>query len=473
MQNLPINIITKEVPNDGKFIGDLPYELLREICKYLPYGEDLVGIATIHSRFKAVVMPMLYKSIRLRACQATDNDYLSKGRHELPACLVSDPKGQSLMSFPSFCPHVQKLSLKVMSTNWYTNAKGHRQLLNWLPRIRDLSLDPPPRKYEFPVSNRLTTMRMTLPYEFARFRNPHLWPAYLDLKEYLSKPSLRNIQIENQHDRFYYKTIHTGNTRSSTIVDVRLINWHPEDVHVLETVLPSIIRLKSFMIDVDGQWRGPPPPPSVYPREILAPRDYGRLLQLHKESLEYMMVGYCHHVYINFDGRDLAPYKAPQVMGSLSSYCRLKRLAIPEHFLVTGGDQYMGHLLPPNLEELQIQISGAQDWHRDDRQREDIPSYHVTTYSMALTKNEYLPRLERVVLWIQTVRSPLFSDDTYVYTLNPLQASRDPHKNDFYNPFREHMTDIAELFDEANVKFEVVLARNFKETPFAEYLYLQ
>ena len=40
-------------------------------------------------------------------------------------------------------------------------------------------------------------------------------------------------------------------------------------------------------------------------------------------------------------------------MGSLSSYPRLKRLAIPEHFLITGEDLFMAQLLPPNLEELQ------------------------------------------------------------------------------------------------------------------------
>ena len=472
MQNLPITIISKKVPKDGVFIGDCPNEILRIIFLNLPYGTSLVEIAIVHERFKAEALPILYKSIRLRANQTSDNHYSSKRRHELPAGLVSDPKGKLLRSFPSFRYHVQKLSLKVMDTNWYTNVKGHRKLLELLPRIKELTLDPPPRRYDFPMSNQLTTMRLNLPSAFAHFWNPQLWPAYLDLKEYLLKPSLRNLQFDSEFYRFYYKTIHTGNTRSSTIVDLRFINWLPEDVHVLSTVLPSIKRLKSFVIDVGGMWLGPPPHLRVQPMQILAPHDYGRLLQLHNASLEQIVIVYCHGAYLDSDGVHLAPRKASPAMGSLSSYTRLKRLAIPEHFLVTDKDFWIHPLLPPNLEELQIQITGVRDWD-SDHVGDEIPYYRFRIEPLAQDKNKFVPQLKRVVLWIKTVPGGLFFDDTYVYTLNAIRDSEYPYKHKFSDDFKMHMVHIAGMFDKVNVRFEVVLTCDFKRTPFAEYLYLE
>ena len=467
MQNLPIPIITKEVPKDGVFIGDCPNEILRIIFLNVPYGTSLVEVAIVHERFKTEVLPILYKSIRLRANQTSDDHYYSKRRHELPAGLVSDPRGQPLRSFPSFCNHVQKLSLRVMDTNWYTNPKGHKKLLELLPRIKELTLDPPPRKYDFPMSNQLTTMRLNLPYAFARFRNPHLWPAYLDLKEYLFKPSLRNLQFDGEHDRLYYKTIHTGNIRSSMIADLRFINWLPEDVHILSTVLPSIKRLRNFVIEVGGLWAIPPPLPSVQPMQILAPSDYGRLLQLHNASLEQIVIAYCYGAYLDSYGLNPPPRRAPPAMGSLSSYTRLKRLAVPEHFFVTDKNMWIHPLLPPNLEELQIQVTDAQDWKRDDVAYEET-YYRFRIEAIADYKNKFVPRLERVVLWIQPIPDGLFLDDTYVCTLNDIRDS----KHNFSFDFKSHMVEIAERFHKVNVRFEVVLTSDFKRTPFAEYLYL-
>ena len=40
-------------------------------------------------------------------------------------------------------------------------------------------------------------------------------------------------------------------------MDLRFINWLPEDVHVLRTfALPLIKRLRNFVIDVNGKWVG-------------------------------------------------------------------------------------------------------------------------------------------------------------------------------------------------------------------------
>ena len=462
----------KEVPKDGVFIGNCPNEILGTIFLNVPYGTSLVDIAIVHERFTRVALPMLYNSIRLRADKTTDNHYSSKRRHELPARLVSDPKGKALKSFPSFCTHVKKLSLEVLSTNWYTHPGGHRKLLELLPRIKELTLDPPPRKYGFPMSDQLTTMRLNLPYEFALFRNPKIWPAYLDLEEYLSKPSLQRLQFDSEYDRFHYKIIHTGNTKNSNVMDLRLINWLPEDVHVLSTVLGSIKRLKNFVIHVDGHWRGPPPRYWHQAMKILKPQDYSALLELHNKSLEQIIIAYRHDAYIGVSGLDF-PDGALPVMGSLSTYPSLKRLAIPEHFLITGEDLSMNKILPPNLEELQIQVTGVRGWDNDDDVADELPYYEYRIEAISRYKNDFLPRLERVVLWIQTAPVGSFLDDTYVYTLDAIRDPEHPYNHKFYKLFKEHMVEVAEMLDEVNVRFEVVLTHDFKRTPFAEYLYLQ
>ena len=466
MQNLPISIImNKEVSKDGVFIGDCPNEILSTILLNLPHGTSLVEISLVHERFRRVALPMLYNSIRLRADQTTDYDYSSKRMHELPAGLVFDPKGEPSKSFPTLCIHVKKLSLKVLDTNWYTHAGGHRKLLELLPRVKELTLDPPPRIYGFPMSDQLTTMRLNLPFEFARFRNPKVWPAYLDLEEYLSKPSLRGLQFNSEYDRLHYKIVHTGNTRNSNVTDLRLMNWLPEDVHVLSTVLRSIKRLENFVIDVDGLWSGPRPRYYDQRMKILKPHDYSPLLQLHDASLEQVIITYRRSTY--FDASSISlPNRALPVMGSLSSYPKLKRLAIPEHFLITGEDIFMYEILPPNLEELQIQVTGVRDWDIGGDGADELPYYGFRMEAIALDKNESLPRLKRVVLWIQT-------DDTYVYTLDAIRDPGYPYKHGFSGAFKQHMVEISDRLHEVNVKFEVVLTCKFKKTPFAEYLYLQ
>ena len=470
MQNLHQNIITKRVPEDGVFIGDCPNEILSSIFLNVPYGTKLVNIARVHERFKAEALPILYRSIQLRADQMSDNHYFAKGRHDLPAGLVSDPEGLNLRSFPSFCTHVQKLSLKVRKTNWYTNPSGHRKLLELLPRIKELTLNPPPWKYDDPVSDQLRTMRLNLPSGFADFRPPKLWPAYFDLNEYLSKPSLRNVQFDNfEEDRQNYKVVHTGNSNSSTIEDLRFINWHRDDVRVLGLVLPSIRRLKHFVIDVHGKWEG-----SVAQQmQGLAPHDYGDLLQLHNASLEQVIIAYCNDAYLDLNGQNFPRRESP-VMGSLSGYPQLKRLAIPEKFLVTRQDVSIHQLLPPNLEELQIQTSGIQGSLRDgyDNDPDDIPYYHSWIETLAQHKNEFVPRLERVVWWFQMLPSGLVNDNSYLYTLNAARASEELHKDPACADFLERVVELGEMFQKVNVTFEVVLTRNFKRTQFAKYLYL-
>ena len=462
------------MPKDGVFIGNCPDEILNTIFLNIPYGTSLVAIACVHECFKRVALPILYKSIRLRADQTSDNHYLSKSRHQLPAALVSDPKGLILRS-PSFCAHVQNLSLRVLNTNWYTNSKGHRQLMELLPRIKEITLDPPPRKYDFSVSDQLTTMRLNLPYGFGHFWNPKLWPGYFDLNEYLSNPSLRNIQFNSSYNRFCYNTIHTGNSRSSTIVDLRFINWLPQDVHLLLTVLPSIKRLKHFAIDVDGQWTGPRPPLWGPPKQILVPHDYNHLLQLHKASLEQVVIAYCPRAYrdmegFGYDSPELPPSRALPVMGSLSNFPRLKRLAIPEHFLVTHKDASIHQLLPPNLEELQIQIIGVRDWYANDVSHE-LLYYRLRIETLAQNKNEFVPRLKRVVFWIQTPPYDLWIEKCG-YTFNTTEGPEDRYEDPISTGFREYMVELKELYQMANVRFDIVLTLDFKNTPFAKYLYL-
>ena len=101
---------------------------------------------------------------------------------------------------------------------------------------------------------------------------------------------------------------------SSAVTDLRFTDWHPQDVSLLASVLPSIRHWKHFMIDVRGRWMYHP---VTVPMYELPPHDHGLLLQPHNASLEELVIAYSNEAY-----SDLMhfPPKASPVMGTLTNY---------------------------------------------------------------------------------------------------------------------------------------------------------
>ena len=249
--------MTKDDPRGGKFIGDVPDDALIIIFSTLPQDADLIKVAQVHDRFKFLVLPFLYRSLRLEAKHMRGSDYSSLDSEELPPGLVPESLSLSLRKYPYLCKTVRKLSLKVHNVSWYENTGGYQRLIRLLPSLQDISLNPPPREYNFPMIDRLTTMKFDFSYEQGRFWAPRrlIDATPLDLNEYLSKPTLRKLQFEHI-ESLYYSPVHSGNPGSSAVTDVRFIDWPPQRVTILTSVLPSFRHLERFVLEVGGYWLG-------------------------------------------------------------------------------------------------------------------------------------------------------------------------------------------------------------------------
>ena len=464
-------VIAKHEPKDGIFIGNMPNEVLGVIFSGLPHNIGLVHVASVCKHFKALILPLLYRTLQIEAKWMKDKYYTSLKADELPPGLERQSLSLTLKKCPDLCGHVRTLDLKVHNVSWYNTPGGHQRLLDLLPLLKELSLNPPPKEYNFPMSERLTAMKLNCSYNYKRFWAPNMLinATPFDLDNYLSKPTLRKLEFEHVEPLFY-KPVHTGSPGSSAVISLHFTDWHPEHVRILKSVLPSIRQLKHFMLETCGQWqihlrRGP--------NHGLAPHDYGVLLQPHSASLEELIIAYSDEAYN--DGRHF-PKRSSPVMGTLVGYHNLKRLAIPEPFLVSAQDDSFHQMLPPQLEELQIQYPmGVRILVMDRHGDAAIEvSYRLTRMQrLARNKEASVPRLKHVVWWFQQTSQQVAMGDPPrdPYTparWNATRMSDDPLSGPVYGPPKD-MDDLAEDFRKVGIKFEWVSTPSYKDTPFVLY----
>ena len=462
-------------PKDGIFGRDVPNEVLDIIFSKLPQTSDLFAISLVCRHLRASVLPLLYKSLRLRAEWIADDEYYYIKRDELPIGLVSETIGRSLNRHPEMCKHVQNVSLRVSNKSWYENIGGHQRLLILLPSLQQLTLDPPPKWYDFEMNDCLTTMRLSFFYDKGSFWAParRIDGNSFNLNEYLSIPTLRKVQFSYVERRFYHNTIHTGTPASSAVTDLRFTDWHPEDVSILASILPSIRHLKHFMIDVRDRWMHHP---VTVPMCGLVPHDYGLLLQPHTASLEELVIAYSNGAYN--DLMHFPPSPSP-VMGPLTNYENLKRLAIPEPFLVGLPDLSFHSILPPNLQELQIQYPVRVLITSPQMPVSERAYYHVSKMeALAQNKEQFVPRLKHVVWWFQRDPGPdyvnglLPNGRSYSYRLNVMARPHGPSQGPVHGPLSTGER-LAKDFRKVGVRFQWVSEASFRATPFAKFLYAQ
>lgn len=467
-QDVAQNLKLSKTGRDDVSLDKFPSDLLDKIFSLLPQNSNLCSVACVSERFKALALPYLYRNIRLEAKFMRESHYSSLKTKELPPGLGPESLSLNLEKHPYLCEYVRELSLKVHNVSWYENIGGHQRLMELLPSLQKISLNPPPKEYNSPMSDRLTTMKLDFSYELGRFWAPRrlIDATQFDLNQYLSKPRLKKLQLEHI-EQIYYKPVHTGEPGSSAITDLRFIDWDPGKVGILSSVLPSIQHLTHFVLEANGYWQGGS-------AHGLAPYDYGLLLQPHSASLEELIIAYSDEAYN--DG-DSFPAKPTPTMGTLTGYHHLKRLAIPEPFLAGLNDPSFHKLLPSRLEELQIQYPMGVWKPVMDRQGDagTQPPYRLMRMEkLAKNKEMLVPRLKYVVWWFQqtsrqvSIGDPPPFDHRCPSRTNATRMSDDPRKGPVYGP-PEDMDKLAEDFEKVGVKFEWVSMPCLMDTPFGEY----
>lgn len=128
---------------------------------------------------------------------------------------------------------------------------------------------------------------------------------------------------------------------------------------------------------------------------------------------------------------------------SLLKFVALKRLAIPEHFLIPSSGQRstLHDLLPPSLHELQL-----QHYLKDIKVDHDLPRRLKLYTSLAENKGTSLPALKRLVCWYQQYTETLRCPDA---VLAPAVAE-----------------NLADRFRKVGVRFQWGKTSMFLATPF-------
>ncbi|MCJ1456539.1 hypothetical protein MMC28_006900 [Mycoblastus sanguinarius] len=431
-----------------KFTG-LANELKYDIFSYLTRKEILASISLLSHSFRAYTeKEFIYRNLRLEVGYPADGSSGTKvnglsNLNQLFTTLLRRPEPDPLRSY------ITKILLKISPFSLYDEVCGHLRLLKELPKLYELSLNPPPLDFDLEINPGLESLRLDFYYDRFAFwvDEGRFFPELprLNLAQYFwisTLPQLRKIQIEHisfiselHADRFSDRP-----ARSSLIQDLRLIDCSPQKLGILPTILLSIKALKRFVLEMNCPWevtqRSPGWQEYVGWNQNVNAEDFAAAMELHSESLEELVIAFS----------DGATFKRTSIIETLPTFSGLTRLAVPERFLVLLEGITFHDLLPTQLEELQLQYPMGPT---TGDELAKIPSQIDRLQILAGSKSAYLPKLKYLCAWFQHWRySGPGASDWYLHDLQML----------------------ATTFDDAEVNFEWLWAPDFKETPFGKRL---
>ena len=385
---------------------DLPEELLVHIVSFLPWnGNQLAPLCRVSRLFQRVVEPYLYSMISLTI------DCYEKIPDSGP---LRDEGGSSSLSqfsrllntlskYPSLRTHPRILWLKVGHCDgiwkghagYYPSLSLQILLLELLPSLEDLCLNPPPVFSEFPNMHSLSSLH--LDFEAIYFTPNEIdiddleWDTqsakYKTLKSCLIIPTLQTLKIVGLHPHsndIPLVAFPQFGFRSSHIRDLQIVRCGALTSDVLVDILVSVCALKRFVLECSWQFGF---------QDGDAESSYntlGQALEPHRVHLEEVIIA----------GSDCAQFEDTQPIGSLAGYFALKRLAIPVH-LLAGYDgtsiQRAIEDLPQQLEELQLQYCTKDSTEMSF----DMHMRVMLHWSLAARKANFLPALKREIWWYQ------------------------------------------------------------------------
>ena len=428
----------------------LPTELVDKILSYLPLKADLKRCATVSKTFRGEAERYLYRSIHLEL-------WRPKGDPGMGIKLLLS----TLEKHPHLIPLVKKLNLKVVDYLWYglpLQSGGELYcLIEMLSSLQELSLNPPipynDRVKLLPTSHTFTSMRLDFLYNESTFWQSSRKPSKTDLTEYLFIARLRKLQIRRValaprlHAHSFTPVALGPRYGTSRLEELRFIDCYPSTLGILPGLLRAIRRLRRFALETNCPWQvrlAVLKSGGVLDHQI-SPSAFEQALHPHCKTLEELFIAFS----------DGASFLSDSILHDLTDYTSLKRLAIPEPFLLSAPNSASFHqLLPDQLEELQIQYPmGFTEKHPE----RDLtgPQYRIArTEALAKYRVDHLPKLNHIVWWYQQCQSCAVADDG---------------EGPMYDPVVE-LRSLCVSFRELGVKFEWTSKPYFGSTPLAKPL---
>ena len=166
---------------------------------------------------------------------------------------------------------------------------------------------------------------------------------------------------------------------------LRLRDCESQSINALPDIFRGIRALKIFTLEIQAPCYG-----RLGAIAVLTVYNLARSLADHSNTLVELIIA----------ASNGAEFPSLPI-GSLAHFTALKRLGIPETFLVNSRQDSMSQLLPSSLAVLQLQypISVELGPGPSGFNNEPFPILHLRI--LAAEKSEYLPRLARLIWWEQ------------------------------------------------------------------------
>ena len=405
----------------------MPDEILLEIMDPLA-PKDLCNLARVFTRMTSPAQRVLYQSIFLKLFPPGKP---GRGSEQLGNLHVFTRLVNTLLQYPRIREYVSTLSIEVLENPSRTHFTDHERLLSLVPRLKSLSLAPPPAN--FPPSNLSLPCLERLCLDFVN--RASLLGGRIDPIQIIARlfwaPSLRRLDIRGilftpRMSVLFLPDRH----RTASITDLRFYLSDQEQVGCLPDMLLCVKTLECFVLEIFIPWQM-----YFHSRSAIEPKIVGQSIAIHANTLERLEIA----------ASDAGLFLKTSLIGSLAGYFHVKRLAIPEPFLVVDDDEAstLVDVLPPNLEELQLQFPMVliqdEDIYRDLRIKR--------LEQVAAAKHDRFPALRRVIWWYQSTEPGACRKGLEygsVSDMDPLTAT----------------------FDKVGVKFEWLSEPFFDFTPF-------
>lgn len=367
----------------------LPFELMSKTFAQLPHEDRLTTTSLVCKKFMDVNRTHIYKFVHIDLGKPRGAD----GDDDKPCLGEFTQFFTTLLTQDQLRGRVVSLAFKVHHHDLYLQLQGHLEnLLKHLHSLRELSLNPPPPRYDLSSNPTTAFLRLDFRYDTTAFW--HGWPASpavlpaLELSQFFHVDHVRKLQIEHVSfaPELHREPLSPRHNGTSLVDDLRFTDCSPQTVGKLPQLLRLPRALKTFALETRCPW-SVALTPNARPHEMDAGQLY-RALEPHSSSLQQLAVAFGDGA--RFLDTDTVSFKG---------WGNLTRLAVPEAFLRAGATT-LHELLPYRLRELQLQYLLGK---RLDPRRQGWGDRRciVRLEQLAADKGYFLPELRRVDVWLQ------------------------------------------------------------------------
>lgn len=413
-------------------IDSFPGEILEKIFLHVPGQQNRLKISLVCRKFWTAAQPVLYHEMKLRIKPRSKGCGPKSTPFDQGNVRIFDNLVKLLETNSGLQTKVKSLSIVVLRHLWYEGFEDQSFLIEKVPCLRSLDLSPPPPHKLDLSSHTIESLRLS--FEQLCYSSNETDPAKMvstieHISRYFWLHSLRNLEINSvdlmkpNQNRFFPR----GKIRTSPITYLRLLDCDDKGLGVLPDILRSVESLQSFIFEINIPWDSS----HDYPCGII-PHDIGHSMNYHADTLVELAIA-C---------SDDASFSTSSLFGSLAHFTRLKRLGIPETFLVRQEDEIFHQFLPLSLEIMQLQHPmGRTPINRDPYRIRRIDRLK----RLAGNQQRVLPRLRRFIWWEQ-------QPECWTGTQ--------------YGPASD-MQELMEVYHKIGVMFEFVSCPFFDLTPLA------